>query len=122
MRGRFSLIEVYAFHIKRVITRIELGCYLARSAASGWSQISESNTSSPPGQNGRHSQLGDDIFKWIFLNGNDRIRIQISPKFVPGGPIDNNPELVQIMTWRRIGDTPLSEAMLTQLTDAYVRH
>ena len=33
--------------------------------------------------------LADDIC--IFLNKNDRIPIQISMKFVPGGPIDNNP-------------------------------
>ena len=33
--------------------------------------------------------LADDIFKWIFLNENDRIPIQISLKFVPSSPIDN---------------------------------
>ena len=38
--------------------------------------------------------LADDIFKCIFLNGNDRTLIQISLKFVPKGPIDNNPPLV----------------------------
>ena len=34
----------------------------------------------PPGQNGRH--FADDTFKRIFLNGNARISIQISLKFV----------------------------------------
>ena len=29
------------------------------------------------------ANLADDIFKWIFLNENDRIRIQISLKYVP---------------------------------------
>ena len=44
-------------------------------------------------------------------------------KFVPEGrPIDNNPKLVQIMAWHRIGDKPLSEPMLTRFTDAYMRH
>ena len=38
--------------------------------------------------------LADDIFKCILLNENDRIQIQISLKFIPGGPIDNNPALV----------------------------
>ena len=38
--------------------------------------------------------LADDIFKCIFLNENDRILIQFSLKFVPDGPIDNNPALV----------------------------
>ena len=48
--------------------------------------------SSSPGQNGRH--FADDIFKCIFMNENVRISIQISLKFVPKGPIDNNPALV----------------------------
>ena len=55
-----------------------------------------------PGQNGRH--FADDIFKRIFLNKNVRISIKISLKFVPKGPINNNPSLVQIMAWRRSGD------------------
>ena len=38
--------------------------------------------------------LADDIFKYIFLNENDRIPIQISPKFVSRNPIDNKPALV----------------------------
>ena len=40
-------------------------------------------------------------------------------KFVPKGPIDNKPALVQIMAWRRIGDKPLHEPMPTQFTDLY---
>ena len=66
--------------------------------------------------------LGDDIFKWIFLNENGRIPIQISLKFVPMRPIDNKPALVQVMTWRRTVDKPLPEPMITQFTDANVRH
>ena len=41
------------------------------------------------------------------------ILIKISLKFVPRGQIDNNKALVRIMAWRLIGDTPLSEPMLT---------
>ena len=66
--------------------------------------------------------LADDILKCIFLNENDRISIQISLKFVPRSRIDNKPALVQIMAWRRTGDEPLSEPMLAQFTDAYMRH
>ena len=62
--------------------------------------------------------LADDIFKRIFFNENITILIQISLKFVPNGPIDNNPALVQVMAWRRTGDKPLSEPMLTWFTDA----
>ena len=65
--------------------------------------------------------LADDIFKCIFQNENDRITIQISLKFVPISPIDNTPALVQVMAWRRTGDTPLSEPMLTRFTDVYMR-
>ena len=48
--------------------------------------------SSPPGQNGRH--CADDIFNCILLNENDRIPIQISLKYVPRSPIENEPALV----------------------------
>ena len=66
--------------------------------------------------------LADDIFKCIFVNDNDRIPIQISLKFVPMSPIDNKPALVQVMAWRRIDDNPLPEPMMTQFTNAYMRH
>ena len=66
--------------------------------------------------------LTDDNFNCNFLNENDRIPIQISLKFVHWSPIDNKPALVQVMAWRRRGDKPLPEPMLTQFTDAYMRH
>ena len=37
--------------------------------------------------------LADDIFKCIFLNKNIWISIQVSLKFVPKDPCDNNPAL-----------------------------
>ena len=60
-----------------------------------------------PSQNGR--RLADDTFKRIFVNENVIISIKISAKFVPTGPINNIPSLVQIMACRRQGDKPLSE-------------
>ena len=66
--------------------------------------------------------LADDIFKCIFLNENVWLSIKISLKFVPQGPINNIPVVAQIMAWRRPGDKPLSEPMLTRFTDAYMRH
>ena len=63
-----------------------------------------------PRQNGRH--FPDDIFKCIFLNENVWISIKSSLKFVPKGPIDNIPALVQIVAWRRPGDKPLYEPMM----------
>ena len=67
-----------------------------------------------PRQNGRH--FPDDIFKWIFLNENVWISINISLKFVPRGPINNIPTVVQVMAWRRSGDKPLSEPMMVNLS------
>ena len=73
-----------------------------------------------PGQYACH--FADDIFRCIFVNEKFCILIQISLKFVPKGPIDNYPALVQIIAWRWTGDKTLSEPMLTQLTDTYMRH
>ena len=64
-----------------------------------------------PRQNGRH--FPDDIC--IFLNENVWISNKISLKFVPKGPINNIPTLVQIMAWRWIGDKPLSKPMVVRL-------
>ena len=64
--------------------------------------------------------LADDHFKCIFMNENARIPIRISVKFVPRSPIDNKPALVQVMAWRRIGNKPLPEPMLTQITGTYM--
>ena len=66
-----------------------------------------------PRQNGR--QFTDGIFKYIFLNENVWIPIKISLKFVPKGPINNIPSLVQIMVWRRPGAKPFSEPMMVSL-------
>ena len=74
----------------------------------------------PPGKNGHHQ--ADSIFKCILLNEKFCILIKISLKFVPSGTIDNIPALVEIKALYRIGDKPLSEPMLTQFTDAYMRH
>ena len=68
-----------------------------------------------PRQNGRH--FPDDIFKYIFLNRNVWISINISLKFVPSGLINVIPALVQIMALRRpdASDKPFSEPMLVSL-------
>ena len=66
-----------------------------------------------PRQNGRHFPV--DIFKCIFLTENVWIFIKISLKFVPKGPINKIPSLVQIMAWRRWGAKPLSEPMMVSL-------
>ena len=75
-------------------------------------QIVQVNTLRPR-QNGRH--FADDTFNRIFVNENVRISIEFSLKFVPKGPINNIPALVQIMAWRRLGDKPLSEPVMVSL-------
>ena len=62
------------------------------------------------------------VFKCIFMYEKFCTLIQISLKFVPKGPIDNNSVLVQVMAWRWTGDKPLPEPMLAQFIDAYMRH
>ena len=74
--------------------------------------ISHFNTLRPR-QNGHH--FPDDNLKCTFLNENICISIEISLKFVPTGPINNIPSLVQIMAWRRPGDKPLSESVMDYL-------
>ena len=64
-------------------------------------------------QNGQH--FTDDILKWIFLNENVWISIEISLKFVSWGLISNTPALVQIMAWCWPCDKPLSERMMVSL-------
>ena len=67
--------------------------------------------SSPPEQNGCH-----------LMNEKLSIFIQISLTFVPKGPIDYKPALVQVMAWWQTGSKPLPEPMLTQFTDPYMQH
>ena len=66
-----------------------------------------------PRQDGRY--FADDVLKCIFLNENVWISLKIPLKFVPRGPINNIPALLQIMAWRRPGDKPLSEPMMVSL-------
>ena len=86
-----------------------LGCW---AGLVGERLVQPLNTKTPR-QNGRH--FADDTFKHIFFNENVRISIKISLKFVPTGPINNIPALVQIMAWRRPGDKPLSELITVRL-------
>ena len=56
------------------------------------------------------------------MNGQFYTLIQISLNFVSKGPLDNKAILVQVMAWPQTGDKPLPEPLLTQFTDAYMRH
>ena len=47
------------------------------------------------------------------------ILIQISLKFVPGGPINNKAALIQTVAWRQTSAKQSSEQMTVQSSDAY---
>ena len=68
------------------------------------------------------ANMADDIFKCISWNQNDRILFQISLKFVPWIPIDNTPALDQVMACCLFSVKLLTEAMMSQFIDAYMRH
>ena len=72
-----------------------------------------------PRQNGHN--FPDDIFKCTSLKENIKISIKISFNFVPKGPINNIPALVQVMALHRPGDKPFSEPMAVDLL-TYMRH
>ena len=93
-------------HTQNVTTDLVPLLYLA------WHSIFLINTLKQR-QNGRHFPY--DIFKWIFLNENVWLSINISLKFVPMSPINNISTLVQVMAWRRPGDKPLYEPMMDRL-------
>ena len=59
-----------------------------------------------PRQDDRH--FPDDILRRIFMNENVYISVKISLKYVPKGPVNNIPALIQIMAWC----CPLSESMM----------
>ena len=97
-----------------VLLKIAAGHHLSKYCIERNSELCSIN-SSPPGQNGRY--FPNDIFRCILMN--EKFCILISLKFVPKGTIDNIQALVWIMAWRLIGNKPLSEPMLTRLTDIY---
>ena len=52
--------------------------------------------------------------EWKCMNLNNKMSL----KLVPKGPINNIPALFQIINWCRLGDKPLSEAMLGDKTSS----
>ena len=99
-------------YIKRNVVSSKVACALEDFVSGDDDPVRLFNTLRPK-QNGRH--FADDIFKCICLNENAWTSVKISIKFVPKGPINNIPSLVQIMAWRRPGDKPLSEPMVVSL-------
>ena len=64
------------------------------------------------------SRRFSNAFSWI-----RNFAFRISLKFTPDGLINNKSTLGQVMAWsRRTSDKSLSELIMTQVTDAYMRH
>ena len=110
----FSSVKRFEFRLKfhwRLVLREPIILYV--QANPEWYDCRASVNTLWPTRYEQH--FADDIFKRIFLNENVWISIEISLMFVPKGPINNIPALVQIMAWRRSGDKPLSEPMMVSL-------
>ena len=60
----------------------------------------------------KDDHFADEIFKHIFLNRKSHILIQILLNFVPDGPNNKCPALVQKMAWYRTGDKPVCQLMV----------
>ena len=101
--------EVFTVHwIKRTERVRYFGLNIYQTATSFWTgQLSNKKDRIKPNMNELGSKqthiwiytssIADDVFKWKFFNGNIWISIKISPKFVPKGPINTIPTLIQIM-------------------------
>ena len=110
---------MYFGRLRAIIVDESIVCIPANTSRNDINNSSKSGDASlvvntlRPRRNEQH--FADDIFKRIFFNENVWISIKISLKFVPKGPINNIPALVQIMAWRRWGDKPLSEPIMVSL-------
>ena len=93
--------------VMHIIKIIEILCIASSLSIMDTSYLSTLR----PRQNDRHS----DIFTSIFLNGDMIFFINITPKFVPKGEINNISFLFQMMAWRWPGKKPLSEPMMISL-------
>ena len=56
------------------------------------------------------------------MNENSCVFIWISLKGTPKGVINYKSALVRVMAWYWTGDMSLPQPMMTQFTDAYMRH
>ena len=81
--------------------------------------LNKVETASPTGKK-MATILADDIFKFIFLNENDKIPIEISLNLALRS--SNKLAFVKAIAWRRTGDKPPPEPMIVWFTDAYMRH
>ena len=65
--------------------------------------------------------FADNIFKCMFWMKKIKFRLKFYWNLFTRVQYDI-PALVEIMSWRRIGENPLPEPIVTQFTDAYMRY
>ena len=115
-KNKKQKIEQISHLFKRTQPNLHLPSVYSRMVSRSWSEIQQIwlwfNTLRLR-QNGH--LFADNIFKCIFLNENVLILFTISLKFVCKVPINIIPALVQIMAWRRSGNSTLSEPMMVSL-------
>ena len=87
------LTNTFTNSIRKLIGSKKVALYLSFKYLTKRPGASFINTLRPR-QNGR--RFAEDTFKRIFLNENVTISIKISLKFVPKGPINNNPRLASM--------------------------
>ena len=66
--------------------------------------------------------ITDNFSKFIFLDKDCWTLIQIWLKLVPKGPIGIKPALVQIMAWWWTAEKPLTESVMSYVTDTKMCH
>ena len=68
-------------------------------------------------RNGRHFPWHFQMHfcEWKCMNLDKNFQNGAALKFVPKGPVNSIPALVQIMAWRRPGAKPVSESMMVSL-------
>ena len=104
------LIEILTFSLIKMRLKVSSAkwrpFHLGLNVLTHWQLGSDSSLNTlRPRQNGHF--LPEDILKWVFLNENVWISTKILLKFVPKGPINDIPALVQIMAWHCPSDQGL---------------
>ena len=89
--------------------------YIGSTLANEWA-VYQLSADCPPFVSVRDTWIYHPWTKWLPCG---RRHFQMH---VPGGPIDNNSALVQVMAWRQTGAKPLPGPRLTMFTNAYMWH
>ena len=125
------LIEIHTFSFKKMRLKVSSAkrrpfCLGLNDLMMGWGhnhskghlRTPQTTNTLRPRQNGRH--FPDAIFKWIFLNENIWISINISLKFVPTHLNETVNSLKLEQNCRHFVADIFMEPMMTRFSDAYM--